>query len=133
MLEALGAVAVFGLLRLIIEPHRVRITPGVSQFWLNWPTDDPRAIVALLTGLVALFYVLRGLYLTWTEWLKESTVAKSAGVRRQVQTAMYASMKCGKSRKRKNSRNPASSGAGGVCPLRSASLSSVAGRTEPSR
>jgi ABC-type multidrug transport system fused ATPase/permease subunit len=78
VLEAIGAIAVFGLLRLVIEPHRVRMTPGVSQIWLSWPTDDPGAIVALMTGLVALFYVLRGVYLTWAEWLKESTVALSA-------------------------------------------------------
>ena len=78
LLEAIGAVAVFGLLRLVAEPHRVRITPGVSAIWLSWPTDDPGAIVALLIGLVALFYVLRGIYLTWAEWLKESTVARSA-------------------------------------------------------
>jgi ATP-binding cassette subfamily C protein len=45
---------------------------------LSWPTDDPRAIIGLLIALVALFYVLRGLYLTWAEWLKEATVAKSA-------------------------------------------------------
>jgi ATP-binding cassette subfamily C protein len=78
LLEAIGAIAVFGLLRLIVEPHRVRITPGVSQIWLAWPTDDPAAVVGLLIGLVALFYMLRGLYLTWAEWLKESTVARSA-------------------------------------------------------
>src|SRR5215208_5911489 len=42
-------------------------------------------------------------------------------------------MKCGKSRKRKNSRSPASSPAGACTPLRRASSRSVAGRTEPSR
>src|ERR671921_1058929 len=42
-------------------------------------------------------------------------------------------MKCGKSRKRKISRSPASSLAGGCTPLRRASWRSVAGRTEPSR
>ena len=78
LLEALGAVAVFGLLRLVVEPHRVRITPGVSQIWLAWPTDDPAAIVALLIGLAAVFYVLRAGYLIWAEWFKEATVAKSA-------------------------------------------------------
>jgi ABC-type multidrug transport system fused ATPase/permease subunit len=78
VLEAIGAVAVFGLLRLVVEPHRVRITPGVSQIWLAWPTDDPPAIVALLIGLVALFYVLRAAYLVWAEWFKESIVARSA-------------------------------------------------------
>src|SRR5215203_5504380 len=42
-------------------------------------------------------------------------------------------MKCGKSRKRKNSRSAASLAAGGCTPLRRASSRSVAGRTEPSR
>jgi ABC-type multidrug transport system fused ATPase/permease subunit len=78
VLEALGAVAVFGLLRLVVEPHRVRTTPGVSEIWAAWPTDDPAAIVALLIGLVATFYVLRAAYLVWAEWFKESVVAKSA-------------------------------------------------------
>jgi ABC-type multidrug transport system fused ATPase/permease subunit len=78
VLEALGAVAVFGLLRLVVEPDRVRDTPGLSRIWLAAPTDDPRAIVALLIGLVAVFYVLRAAYLVWAEWFKESTVARSA-------------------------------------------------------
>jgi ATP-binding cassette, subfamily B, bacterial PglK len=78
LLEAIGAIAVFGLLRLVVEPHRVRITPGVSELWLAWPTDDPPAIVALLIALVAVFYVLRAMFLIWAEWLKESTVARSA-------------------------------------------------------
>jgi ATP-binding cassette subfamily C protein len=78
LLEAIGALAVFGLLRLVVEPQRVRITPGVEEIWLAWPTDDPRAIIGLLIALLAAFYVLRGLYLTWAEWLKESTVARSA-------------------------------------------------------
>jgi ATP-binding cassette, subfamily B, bacterial PglK len=78
LLEAIGAIAVFGLLRLVVEPHRIRITPGVSDIWLAWPTDDPRAILGLLIGLVAVFYVLRAAFLTWAEWLKESTVARSA-------------------------------------------------------
>ena len=78
LLEAIGALAVFGLLRLVVEPHRVRITPGVDQLWLAWPTDDPPAIIALLIGLVAVFYVLRAAFLVWAEWFKESTVARSS-------------------------------------------------------
>src|SRR5829696_7849348 len=42
-------------------------------------------------------------------------------------------MKCGKSRKRKNSRSATSLAAGGCTPLRRASSRSVSGRTEPSR
>ncbi len=79
LLEAIGAFAVFGLLRLVVEPHRVRITPVVSELWLAWPTDDPTAILGVLIAAVAAFYVLRALFLAWAEWLKESTVARSAG------------------------------------------------------
>jgi ABC-type multidrug transport system fused ATPase/permease subunit len=78
LLEAFGAIAVFGLLRLVVDPNQIRVTPGVSQIWVAWPTDDPQAIVGLLIGLVAVFYVLRGAYLTWAEWFEESTVARSA-------------------------------------------------------
>lgn len=78
LVEAVGALAIFGLLRLVVEPHRVRITPGVSRLWLAWPTDDPAAIVALLIGVVALFYVLRALFLGGADWLKESTTARSS-------------------------------------------------------
>lgn len=77
LLEAIGAIAVFGLLRLVVDPQRVRSTPGVSDLWLAWPADDPAAIVAVLIGLVALFYVLRAGFLIWAEWFKESAVARS--------------------------------------------------------
>jgi len=78
VLEAIGALAVFGLLRLVVEPHRVRVTPVVKDLWVSWPTDNPPEIVALLIAAVAAFYVLRALFLGWAEWLKESTVARSA-------------------------------------------------------
>lgn len=78
LLEAVGAIAVFGLLRMVVEPHRVRTAPGVSQLWQAWPTDDPRAIVGVLTAVVAGFYVVRALYLVWADWFKESTVVQSA-------------------------------------------------------
>ncbi|HXG86955.1 MAG TPA: ABC transporter ATP-binding protein [Vicinamibacterales bacterium] len=78
VLEALGAIAVFGLLRLVVEPHRVRSTPVVSRLWLAWPSDDPAQIIAALTAVVALFYIARAVLLSWSEWLKESTVGRSA-------------------------------------------------------
>jgi ABC-type multidrug transport system fused ATPase/permease subunit len=78
LLEALGALAVFGLLRLAVEPQRIRDTPAVAQLWLAWPTDDPIAILGLLIAVVGLFYIARAVFLTWAEWLKESTVSRSA-------------------------------------------------------
>ena len=77
LFEAAGALAVFGLLRLVVEPARVRTTPALAELWSAWPADDPAAIVALLIALVAGFYVLRAAYLAWAEWLKESTIARS--------------------------------------------------------
>jgi ATP-binding cassette, subfamily B, bacterial PglK len=77
LVEAAAAVAVFGLLRMVVEPHRVRTAPLVSQLWQAWPTDDPAAIVATLTALVAILYVLRALFLIWAEWVKEITIARS--------------------------------------------------------
>jgi len=77
VLEAVAAIAVFGLLRLVVEPHRVRITPIASQIWQAWPSDNPAAVLATLTTGVAVFYVLRGLYISWAEWVKESTIAAS--------------------------------------------------------
>ncbi len=78
LVEAAGALAVFGLLRLVAEPHRVRTTPVISAVWRSWPTDDPKDIVATLIGLVALLYVTRAAYLLWAEWLKEATVGRSS-------------------------------------------------------
>lgn len=77
LLEAIGAIAVFGLLRLVVDPQRVRVTPGVSDLWTAWPEDNPTAVVGVLIVLVALFYVLRAAFLIWAEWFKESTVARS--------------------------------------------------------
>ena len=77
VLEAFAAMAVFGLLRLVVEPHRVRITPIASQIWQAWPTDNPTAVLGVVTTGVALFYVLRALYVSWAEWVKESTIAAS--------------------------------------------------------
>jgi ATP-binding cassette subfamily C protein len=77
VIEAVGAIAVFGLLRMVIEPTRVRSAPVVSQLWQAWPTDDPSAIVAALTGIVGALYVVRALFLGWAEWVKDTTVGMS--------------------------------------------------------
>jgi ATP-binding cassette, subfamily B, bacterial PglK len=77
LLEAVGAIAVFGLLRLVVEPHRARTTPIVSDLWSAWLTDDPPAVIGVLIALVAAFYVIRAVFLIWAEWFKESTVARS--------------------------------------------------------
>lgn len=78
LIEAGTAIAVFGLLRMVVDPARVRTTPLVSQLWQAWPGDNPPAVVAALTVCVAVFYIFRALFLSWAEWVKESTIAQSA-------------------------------------------------------
>ena len=77
VVEALGALAVFGLLRVIIEPQRVQTMAVVSDLWQRWPNNDLRTMLAALTVAVAVFYVARAVFLSWTEWLKESAVHRS--------------------------------------------------------
>jgi ATP-binding cassette subfamily C protein len=89
MLEAFAALALFAVLRLVVEPHRVRTAPVVSQLWQAWPTDDPPAIVATLTGLVAALYLGRALFLGWAEWLKESTISQSGTLAAERLFARY--------------------------------------------
>ena len=67
LIEAAGALAVFGLLRLVVDPEQVRTAPVVSRLWAMWPTD-PRSLVALLALGVGAFYVLRAVFLGWAEW-----------------------------------------------------------------
>ena len=78
MLEAVAALAVFGLLRLVVEPALVRTAPVVSSIWRSWPSDNPASIVATLTLATALLYIVRGTLLAFSEWLRERTVHQTA-------------------------------------------------------
>ena len=77
MLEAAGAIAVFGLLRLLIEPDRIQTTPIVADIWRALPADDPARVLAIVSAIVAGLYLLRGGYLIWAEWVKEMTIGRS--------------------------------------------------------
>lgn len=78
LVEAVAALAVFGLLRLVVEPGRVRSAPVVSEIWKAWPSDDPPAIIATLTIVTAIMYIARGALLAGTEWMLERTLHQSA-------------------------------------------------------
>jgi len=78
LVEAVAALAVFGLLRLVVEPARVRSAPIVSEIWKAWPSDDPPAIIATLTIVTAILYIARGALLAGTEWMRERTLHQSA-------------------------------------------------------
>jgi ABC-type multidrug transport system fused ATPase/permease subunit len=88
-IEAAGALAVFGLLRLVVEPEQVRTAPVVSRLWTMWPNGDPRALVALLALGVGVFYVFRAAFLSWAEWLRQGTVYRSSTVAAERLLARY--------------------------------------------
>jgi ATP-binding cassette, subfamily B, bacterial PglK len=77
IVEAIGALAVFGLLRIVVEPERVTTTPVVAELWRRWPNQDVRTMVAALIVAVAAFYVVRALFLALVEWAKESVIHSS--------------------------------------------------------
>jgi ATP-binding cassette subfamily C protein len=78
LLEAVAALAVFGLLRLVVDPAQVRTAPVVSSIWRSWGSGDPAAIVAALTIATALLYIARGAILAFSEWRRERTVHQTA-------------------------------------------------------
>ena len=80
LIEAAGALAVFGLLRLVVDPEQVRTAPMVSRVFAMWPGNDPRSIVALLALGIGLFYVARAMFLSWAEWLRQGIVYRSSAV-----------------------------------------------------
>ena len=89
IIEAVGALAVFGLLRLVVDPDQVRTAPVVSRLWAMWPSSDPRALVALLALGVGIFYVLRAAFLSWVEWLRQGIVYRSSSVAAERLLARY--------------------------------------------
>jgi ATP-binding cassette, subfamily B, bacterial PglK len=89
LIEAAGALAVFGLLRLVVDPEQVRTAPMVSRIFAMWPGNDPRSIVALLALGIGLFYVLRAMFLSWAEWLRHGIVYRSSAAAAERLLARY--------------------------------------------
>jgi ATP-binding cassette, subfamily B, bacterial PglK len=80
LIEAAGAVAIFGLLRLVVDPELVRTAPMVSRVFAMWPGNDPRSVVALLALGIGVFHLLRAVFLSWAEWLRQGIVYRSSAV-----------------------------------------------------
>jgi ATP-binding cassette subfamily C protein len=90
IIEAGGALAVFGLLRLVVDPELVRSTPVVADVYGMLPAGyQPRAVVALLALAVAAFYVLRAAFLGWAEWVRMGTVYGSSAAAAERLLARY--------------------------------------------
>jgi ABC-type multidrug transport system fused ATPase/permease subunit len=86
LIEASGALAVFGLLRLVVDPDQVRSAPVVARLW---PGADPRTMVAMLALGVGAFYVARAVFLSWSEWLRQGTIYRSAASAAERLLARY--------------------------------------------
>jgi ATP-binding cassette subfamily C protein len=79
MIEAAGALAVFGLLRLVVDPSQVATTPVVSYLWrIMMNGNDERAVVALLALMVGVFYIVRAVFLSWVDWVRHGMVYASS-------------------------------------------------------
>ena len=84
LIEAAGALAVFGLLRLVVDPEQVRTAPVVSRSGARGPTTIRDGIVAVLALGVGVFYVLRAAFLSWADWLRQGMVYRLGGVGRRA-------------------------------------------------
>jgi ATP-binding cassette, subfamily B, bacterial PglK len=77
MMEAVGAGAVFGLIKIISEPRSVSdmwITAAVSR-WLPW--RDEFGVVVSFTVLVAMFYVLKNGLLALVNYIQTKVISDS--------------------------------------------------------
>jgi len=86
LIEASGALAVFGLLRLVVDPDQVQSAPVVARLF---PGAEPRTLVALLALSVGVFYIARALFLSWFEWLRQGTIYRSAAIAAERLLARY--------------------------------------------
>ena len=89
LVEAAGALAVFGLLRLVVDPELVRTAPAISQLFRTATINDPRAVVAALALAVGLFYLLRAAFIAWAEWIRQGIVYGSSALAAERLLARY--------------------------------------------
>lgn len=89
LIEAAGALAVFGLLRLVVDPEQVRTAPVVSELWRRMPGSEPRTLVALLALGVGVFYLLRAAFLSSVEWIRQGVVYGSSAIAAERLLARY--------------------------------------------
>jgi ATP-binding cassette subfamily C protein len=91
LIEAAGALAVFGLLRLVVDPEQVKTAPVVSQLWRISGYDDARTLVALLALGVGVFYLLRAAFISWAEWVRQVIVYESSSLAAERLLSRYLS------------------------------------------
>lgn len=89
VVEAAGALAVFGLLRLVVDPQQVRSAPVVSQLFQSAAVEDPRTVVAVLALMVGVFYLFRAAFISWAEWIRQGVVYGSSALAAERLLAKY--------------------------------------------
>lgn len=89
IVEAAGALAVFGLLRLVVDPELVKTAPVISQLFRTATIENPRAVVAGLALAVGVFYLLRAAFIAWAEWIRQGTVHGSSALVAERLLARY--------------------------------------------
>src|SRR5208282_408310 len=73
-LEAVAAGAVFALIKIISEPPSIARLPVVSRVATMLPGHSAQAQIVGLTGLVALFYVVKNLFALGMEYFSHKVV-----------------------------------------------------------
>jgi ATP-binding cassette, subfamily B, bacterial PglK len=89
LIEAAGALAVFGLLRLVVDPEQARTAPVIAQLFRVGTVDDPRVVVAALALGVGVFYLLRAAFIAWAEWIRQGVVYQSSALAAERLLARY--------------------------------------------
>ena len=86
--EAIGALAVFALLRVIADPTSVDRLPVASTLRRVMTIDDPRAAIVAVAALLAGVYVVRNALLTASAWARARVMYGSvAELSRRAYTA----------------------------------------------
>jgi ATP-binding cassette subfamily C protein len=77
VLEAVGAVTVFALIKIINNPSQIASLPVVSTIYAVLPWHEERRVVFFFTILVALFYIVKNSLLALAAYI-QSTVASDS-------------------------------------------------------
>ncbi len=78
LLEGLGAGMVLTLGTVVADPARMTSVPGLQWLLPAAPPANPARLVVVVSGLVILFYLVRGLLLTGFVWFQDTVVQRTA-------------------------------------------------------
>ncbi|MGA9721316.1 MAG: ABC transporter ATP-binding protein [Candidatus Binatus sp.] len=91
-LEAIAAGAVFALIKIISDPPAITRLPVVSRVATMLPWHSAQAQIVALTGLVALFYVVKNLFALGMEYFGHKVVGESVVALKSTMMRGYLAM-----------------------------------------